>query len=67
MANEYVGSNPSVIRVINDQKLGFEKNFLFAEGLPDRIQYRHVISAPSLFNAVKDIIKTNIFHINKLS
>jgi len=36
---------------MNDQKRGFEKNFLLAEGLPDRIQYRHVVSAPSLFDA----------------
>ena len=51
MASAEAGSNPSVLRVINDQKRGFEKNFLLAEGLPDRIQYRHVISAPSLFDA----------------
>jgi hypothetical protein len=30
---------------------GFERNFLLAEGLPDRLQYRHVIVAPSLFDA----------------
>ena len=26
------------------QMRGFERNFLLAEGLPDRIQYRHVVS-----------------------
>merc|ERR1711909_268406 len=39
------------IRVLNDQLRGFEKTFLLYEGLPDRIQYRHVITAPSLFDA----------------
>jgi hypothetical protein len=51
IANEESWDNPSSIRVFNDQKLGFEKNFLLADGLPERIQYRHVISAPSLFNS----------------
>lgn len=50
-ASEQAGANPSLLRVTNDQKRGFEKNFLLAEGLPDRIQYRHVITAPSLFDA----------------
>ena len=51
IAQEETLKNPSRLRVLNDQKLGFEKNFLLTDGLPDRVQYRHVISAPSLFNA----------------
>merc|ERR1712107_230438 len=39
------------LRVLNDQMQGFEKTFLLYEGLPDRIQYRHVVTAPSLFDA----------------
>merc|ERR1711892_1382903 len=50
-ASDQVGGNPTALRVTNGQKKGFEKNFLLAEGLPDRIQYRHVITAPSLFDA----------------
>ena len=33
---------------------GFERNFLLAEGLPDRIQYRHVVSNNSFENAEKN-------------
>merc|ERR1711936_412056 len=51
MASAAPANNTSVLRVFNDQKRGFEKNFLLAEGLPDRIQYRHVVTAPSLFDA----------------
>jgi hypothetical protein len=50
-AQEQSLDNPAALRVTNDQKRGFEKTFLLAEGLPDRIQYRHVITAPSLFDA----------------
>merc|ERR1712117_56498 len=39
------------IRIFNDQMRGFERTFLLYEGLPDRIQYRHVVTAPSLFDA----------------
>jgi len=39
------------IQVMNNQMRGFERNFLLYEGLPDRIQYRHVVTAPSLFDA----------------
>jgi len=41
----------SDIRIFNDQMRGFERTFLLYEGLPDRIQYRHVVTAPSLFDA----------------
>jgi len=51
MASVATTNDISMLRVINDQKRGFEKNFLLAEGLPDRIQYRHVVTAPSLFDA----------------
>jgi len=50
-AREQSVDDPIALRVTNDQKRGFEKAFLLAEGLPDRIQYRHVITAPSLFDA----------------
>jgi len=50
-AREQALDDPMALRVTNDQKRGFEKTFLLAEGLPDRIQYRHVITAPSLFDA----------------
>jgi len=50
-AREQSVENAMALRVTNDQKRGFEKSFLLAEGLPDRIQYRHVITAPSLFDA----------------
>jgi len=51
MAAKQVENDSAALKVTNDQKRGFEKNFLLAEGLPDRIQYRHVITAPSLFDA----------------
>jgi len=46
--NDY---NDGQLRMLNDQIRGFERTFLLYEGLPDRIQYRHVVSAPSLFDA----------------
>merc|ERR1712227_132235 len=46
--NDYGESD---IRIFNDQMRGFERTFLLYEGLPDRIQYRHVVTAPSLFDA----------------
>merc|ERR1712029_805693 len=39
------------LRVLNDQMRGFERTLLLYEGLPDRLQYRHVVTAPSLFDA----------------
>jgi len=48
---EIADKRPELLRLINDQMRGFERNFLLAEGLPDRIQYRHVIVAPSMFDA----------------
>ena len=39
------------LRVMNDQMRGFERTLLLYDGLPDRIQYRHVVTAPSLFDA----------------
>ncbi|XP_023326545.1 N-acetylated-alpha-linked acidic dipeptidase-like protein [Eurytemora carolleeae] len=52
---EYVNSldtsNPLTARVVNDQIRGFEKTFLLNPGLPDRLQYRHAIIAPSKFDA----------------
>merc|ERR1712083_1284660 len=50
-AMEVAADRPEMLRLINDQMRGFERNFLLAEGLPDRIQYRHVIVAPSMFDA----------------
>merc|ERR1712212_260558 len=50
-ALEVAADRPENLRLINDQMRGFERNFLLAEGLPDRIQYRHVIVAPSMFDA----------------
>merc|ERR1712013_198642 len=50
-AMEIADKRPELLRLINDQMRGFERNFLLAEGLPDRIQYRHVIVAPSMFDA----------------
>jgi len=50
-ALEVAADKPENLRLINDQMRGFERNFLLAEGLPDRIQYRHVIVAPSMFDA----------------
>jgi len=50
-AMEVAASRPELVRLVNDQMRGFERNFLLAEGLPDRVQYRHVIMAPSLFDA----------------
>ena len=32
---------------------GFERNFLLAEGLPDRIQYRHVVSTTMQLKMLK--------------
>ena len=43
--------NDVQLRVINDQMRGFERTLLLYDGLPDRIQYRHVVTAPSLFDA----------------
>ena len=43
--------NEVQMRVINDQMRGFERTLLLYDGLPDRIQYRHVVTAPSLFDA----------------
>jgi len=51
IASQVAATRPEMVRQINDQIRGFERNFLLAEGLPDRIQYRHVIVAPSLFDA----------------
>merc|ERR1712080_123387 len=51
VASQVALKNPDMVRRINDQIRGFERNFLLAEGLPDRVQYRHVIVAPSLFDA----------------
>merc|ERR1712179_440091 len=50
-ALEVAADRPENLRLINDQMRGFERNFLLSEGLPDRVQYRHVIVAPSLFDA----------------
>jgi hypothetical protein len=44
-------TNPLVRRTINDQIRGFEGTFLLYGGLPDRMQYRHAIIAPSQFDA----------------
>ena len=34
------------------QMRGFERNFLLAEGLPDRIQYRHVVGGVLTFDLI---------------
>jgi len=39
------------LRAINDQKRGFERTLLELGGLPGRPQYRHLVTAPSLFDA----------------
>jgi len=44
-------TNALVRRTINDQIRGFEGAFLLYSGLPDRMQYRHAIIAPSQFDA----------------
>jgi len=43
--------NEAHIRVMNEQKRGFERVLLNLEGLPDRVQYRHMVTAPSMFDA----------------
>jgi len=52
---EYVAAqdldNVLTRRTINDQIRSFEKTFLLNPGLPDRLQYRHAIIAPSQFDA----------------
>jgi len=50
-ANLVAETRPEMVKLVNDQMRGFERNFLLAEGLPDRVQYRHVVTAPSLFDA----------------
>jgi len=44
-------SNPLTRRTVNDQIRGFEKTFLLNPGLPNRLQYRHAVIAPSMFDA----------------
>jgi len=44
-------TNPITRRTLNDQIRGFEKTFLLNPGLPNRLQYRHAIIAPSMFDA----------------
>merc|ERR1711872_481759 len=50
-ANLVAETRPEMVKLVNDHMRGFERNFLLAEGLPDRVQYRHVVTAPSLFDA----------------
>ena len=50
LSTSNVGSDVQ-LRVLNDQMRGFERTLLLYEGLPDRLQYRHVVTAPSLFDA----------------
>merc|ERR1712179_88827 len=50
-ASQVAMDRPEMVKLVNDQMRGFERNFLLSEGLPDRVQYRHVIVAPSLFDA----------------
>jgi len=50
-ASQVLETRPEFVKLVNDQMQGFERNFLLNEGLPDRVQYRHVIVASSIFDA----------------
>jgi len=49
--NVLESGSDSSIRVVNEQMRGFERTLLLLEGLPGRIQYRHMVTAPSMFDA----------------
>ncbi|KAL5007061.1 hypothetical protein ScPMuIL_015867 [Solemya velum] len=42
--------NPILVRMMNDKIMSVERAFIYAEGLPDRPRYKHVLHSPSGMN-----------------